>query len=104
MPKTHPAEVRDRAVRMTLDRLKDYPSMWAACRDLAPKLNIGPETLRKWVTQAQADAGERTGPTTDELDEIKRLKRENKELRDINDILKAATSFFARELDPRNRP
>lgn len=71
---------------MTLNRLKDYPSIWAACRDLAPKLNIGPETLRKWVTQAQADAGERTGPTSDELDEIKRLKRENKELRDVDDM------------------
>ena len=103
MPKKHPTEVRERAVRMTLDRLKDYPSMWAACRDLAPKLNIGAETLRKWVTQAQADAGERTGPTSEELEEIKRLKRENRDLRETNDILKAAASFFARELDPRNR-
>ena len=47
MPKKHPTEVRKRAIRMTLDRLKDYPSMWAACRDLAPKLNIGAETVRK---------------------------------------------------------
>ena len=92
MPKKHPTEVRERAVRMTLDRLKDYPSMWAACRDLAPKLNIGAETLRKWVTQAQADAGERTGPTSEELEEIKRLKRENRDLRETNDILKAAAS------------
>ena len=104
MPKKHPSEVRERAVRMTLDRLADYPSMSAACRDLAPKLNIGAETLRKWVMQAQADAGQRTGPTSDELEEIKRLKRENKDLRDINEILKAASAFFARELDPRNRP
>ena len=79
MPKKHPTEVRERAVRMTLDRLKDYPSMWAACRDLAPKLNIGAETLRKWVTQAQADAGERTGPTSEE---IKCLNRENRDLRE----------------------
>ncbi|WP_255411825.1 transposase [Cryobacterium sp. M91] len=95
MPKKHPTEVRERAVRMTLDRLKDYPSMWAACRDLAPKLNIGAETLRKWVTQAQADAGERTGPTSEELEEIKRLKRENRDLRETNDILKAAASFLS---------
>ena len=54
--------------------------MWAACRNLAPKLNIGAETLRKWVTQAQANAGERTGPTSEELEEIKRLKRENRHL------------------------
>lgn len=42
---------------MTLDRLKDYQLISAACRDLAPKVIIGAETLRKWVTQAQADAG-----------------------------------------------
>ena len=104
MPKKFPTEVRDRAVRMTLDRLADYTSMTAACHDLAPKLNIGVGTLRKWVAQAQADAGERNGPTSVELEEIKRLKRENKDLRDINEILKAASAFFARELDPRNRP
>ena len=104
MPKNYPTEVHDKAVRMTLDRLANYPSMSAACRDMAPKLNVGTETLRKWIMQAQADAGERVGPTSAELDEIKKLKRENKELRDINDILKAATTFFARELDPRNRP
>ncbi|WP_105033802.1 IS3 family transposase [Cryobacterium aureum] len=94
MPKKYPDEVRERAVRMTLDRVKDYPSMWAACRELAPKLNVGPETLRKWVRQAQSDAGERTGPTSEELEEIKRLKRENRDLRETNEILKAAGVFL----------
>ena len=89
---------------MTLDRLQDYPSIWAACPNLAPKLDIGAETLRKWVTQARADAGERSGPTMDELDEIKRLKRENRDLRETNDILKAVASFFARQLEPLGRP
>ena len=103
MPKKHPAEVRERATRLTLDRLKDYPSVSAACRDLAPKLNIGAETLQKWVVQAQTDAGNRTGPTSEDLEEIRRLKRENRDLRKTNDILKAAASFFARELAPRNR-
>ncbi|WP_130178033.1 hypothetical protein [Cryobacterium sp. SO1] len=60
-PKKHPAEVRERAIRMTLDRLKDYRSESAACRDLAPRLNIGAESLRQWVVQAQVDAGDRTG-------------------------------------------
>jgi len=54
--------------------------MWAACKDLAPKLTIGAETLRKWVTQAQADAGERTGPTDGHLQ--KRGRREELTLRD----------------------
>ena len=49
MPEKYPAEVRERVLRMTLDRLTDYPSMWAECRDLAPILNVGPETFRKWV-------------------------------------------------------
>jgi transposase len=104
MPKKYPAEVRERAVRMTLDRLKDYPPLWAAVSDLAPKLNVGAETLRKWTLQAQSDAGDRVGPTSDELDEIRRLKRENLDLKETNEILKAAASFSARELDPRNRP
>ena len=70
---------------------------------LGPKLNVGPETLRKWVNQAQIDAGTKTGPTSEELQEIKDLKREVRDLKETNDILKAAASFFARELDPRHR-
>lgn len=65
MPKKYPSEARDRAVRMALDRLSDYPSTSAACHALAPKLNIGAEMLRKWIVQAQVDAGERVGPTSD---------------------------------------
>ena len=101
MPKKHPVEVRDRSVRMVLDRLVNYPSVSAACRDLAPKLNVGTETLRKWVMVAQADAGVITGPTTEQLEEIKLLKKENRDLKEANEILKAASIFFARELDPR---
>ena len=80
MLKKFSTEVRERAVRVTLDRLADYSSMTAACKDLAPKLNIGVETLRKGITQAQADEGDRSEPTSVELQEIKRLTRENKDL------------------------
>ena len=86
---------------MALDRLADYTSMTAACHDLAPKLNIGVETLRKWVVQAQIDAGVQAGPSTVELEESKKLKSENRDLREANEILKAASIFFAGELDPR---
>lgn len=103
MPKKYPDEVRDRAVRMALDRLSEYPTPYAACQALAPKLNVGVETLRKWVIQAQVDAGTRTGPSSVELEEIKQLKKENRDLKEINEVLKAATTFFARELDPRHR-
>ncbi|ATD69650.1 Insertion element IS6110 uncharacterized 12.0 kDa protein [Gordonia sp. YY1] len=52
---------------------------------------------------AQVDAGARSGTTSKESAEIKRLKAENKLLREDVAILKAATTFFAGELDPRNR-
>ena len=80
MLKKFSTEVRERAVRMTLDRLADYSSMTAACEDLAPKLNIGVETLRKGITQLQTDSGDRSEPMSVELQEIKRLTRENKDL------------------------
>lgn len=101
MPKKFPPEVRDRAIRMTLDRLDEYDSVSAAAKALAPKLNVGVETLRRWVLQAQIDAGVKAGPSSVELDEIKQLKRENRDLKEANEILKKASIFFARELDPR---
>jgi transposase-like protein len=103
MAKRYPSEQRERAIRMAVDRLGEYPSAWAAAQALGPKLGVGPETLRKWILQAQVDAGERSGPTSVELEEIRRLKAEVRDLREANEILKAASIFFARELDPRHR-
>ena len=71
-----------------------------AINAVAQKLGVGTaETVRKWVRQAEVDAGQRPGATTDESAEIKRLKREVAELRRANEILKAASAFFAAELD-----
>lgn len=53
--------------------------------------------------QADVDAGRRDGVTSEELEEIKKLKSENRRLREDVAVLKAATSFFVGELDPRNR-
>ncbi|MDQ0825590.1 transposase [Arthrobacter sp. B2I5] len=104
VPKQFPPEVRDRAVRMTMDRLSRYPSVYGACKALAPKLGVGPESLRRrWVVQAQIDAGEKTGPSSEALEEIKRLRAEVRDLKESNEILKQASIFFARELDPRRR-
>ena len=103
MSKRYPSEQRERAVRMALDRLSEYRSAWAAAQALGPKLGVGPETLRKWIVQAQVDAGDRSGPTSEELEEIRRLKAEVRDLKEANEILKAASIFFARELDPRHR-
>ena len=101
--KKYPAEQRERALRLVMDRLADYPTPYACAKALGPKLGVGVETLRKWILQAQVDQSERPGPTSEELEEIRRLKAEVRELREANEILKAATVFFVRELDPRAR-
>lgn len=59
-----------------------------------------PETLRCWVRQAQVDAGQRLGVSTESAGEIRELKRKCRELEQTIEVLKAATSFFARECDP----
>jgi transposase len=68
---------------------------------VAIQLGMGSETLRHWVKQAEVDEGQRPGLTTDERQRLAELERENRELRRANEILKAASAFFARELDPR---
>jgi transposase len=68
---------------------------------VARELGIGTESLRNWVKQAEIDGGRRAGVTSEERRRITELERENRELRRANEILKAAASFFARELDPR---
>ena len=98
--KPYPRDVRDRAVRLVLETAGQYPSRDAAVKSIAAKLGIGTaQSLRNWVRQAEVDAGERPGVTSSEAEEIKRLKRENAELRRVNEILKAASAFFAAELD-----
>jgi len=101
----YPPELRERAVRMVAEVRPEYPSDWPAICAVAGKLGIGSaETLRKWVRQAEVDAGTRSGVTSEESAEIRRLKRENAELRRANEILKAASAFFAAELDrPQTR-
>ena len=96
----YPPELRERAVRMVAQVRPEYPSDWPAICAVAEKLGIGTaETLRKWVRQAEVDAGARPGVSSEESAEIRRLKRENAELRRANEILKAASAFFAAELD-----
>ena len=68
---------------------------------VARQLGVHPEALRTWVRQAEIDGGIRPGITTEESRRIAELERENRELRRANEILKAASAYFARELDPR---
>ena len=98
-PKKYPDELRARAVR--LYRESDPKPV---IRRLAEQLNVHPEALRNWIGQDQADRGERDDrPSTDMLEENRRLRKEVAELRRVNEILKAASSYFAQELDPTRR-
>jgi transposase len=97
----YPREVRERAVGMVLEHQQEYVSQWAAIGSIAEKFGMTTETLRSWVRQAETDGGKRPGVSSAEAERIKDLERENRELRRANEILKAASAFFARELDPQ---
>jgi transposase len=103
MPKKIDEELKARAVRLVREHRAEYPTLTAAVLAVAKQVGVGKESVRRWVAQAEVDAGTRPGVTTEGSAEIKRLKAENRRLREDVAILKAATSFFAGELDPRNR-
>jgi len=96
-PKRYPEELIARGVRIALE--SDRP-----IAHIAADLGIGSATLRKRVRQAEADSGARPELlSSSEREEIRRLRKENYELRRANEILKSASVFFAKELDP-DRP
>jgi transposase len=68
---------------------------------VAADVGMHPEALRKRVRQAEANSGMRPDlPNSKEREELRRLRKENYELRRANEILKSASVFFAKELDP----
>jgi transposase len=98
----YPKELRERAVRMVREIRPQYESEYAAISAVAVKLGIATaETLRKWVRRSAGDVAPRAAARTpdDDAAVIKRLRQENAELRRANEILKAASAFFAAELD-----
>jgi transposase len=97
----YPPELRERAVRMVLETMEQTGQRVGVITRIARQLGIGAESLRGWVRQAEVDGGRRPGLTTAEQQRITELEREVGELRRANEILKAASAFFARELDPR---
>jgi len=103
MPKKYDPEVKARAVRMVREHMGDYGSVTAASVAVGAQLGIARESLRRWVAQADIDDGARPGMTSAESEEIRRLKAENKRLSEANAILRAASIFFAGELDSRGR-
>ena len=98
-PKKYPNELRERAVRLYRET---HPR--PVIRRLAEQLGVHHEALRNWIRQDEANRGERDDrPTTAEAEELRRLRKENAELRRANEILKAASAFFAQEMDPTRR-
>ena len=104
MPKKFDQEAKDRLVRLVEDRiLTENVSMQAACQAIAPKLGVSWHTARQWTSQARREGKTPETMPEDYAAEIARLRRENQELRDTNELLKAASAFFASELDPKRR-
>ena len=98
-PRKYPLELRERAVRMY--RASEPKPV---IRRLAEELGVHHEALRGWIRQAEADAGERGDLlTTAEREELTALRKENARLKRSNEILKAASAFFAQELDTTRR-
>ena len=102
-PQKYPDEMRERAVRMVQEIRRETGESHGVITRVARELGVGTESLRGWVNRADIDSGTRPGTTTDERVKLRELERENKELRRANDILKAASVFFATELDGRPR-
>ena len=104
MPKPYEPEFKERALRMLAEALPEHASVHAASKHVGGLLGISPDTLRIWHRQAQIDTGSKPGVTTDIAAENRRLQKENTELRKANEVLKAASIFFAKELDrPRTK-
>jgi transposase len=92
----YPTELLERATRLVFESGRPIAHV-------ADDLGLPRETLRKYVRQVEANEGRREGLTSEEREEIRKLRKENFELRRANEILKAASVFFATELDP-HRP
>jgi transposase len=99
--KQHPVELRERAVAMVFELRAESGNARGSIARVGERLGVNPETLRNWVERAEVDGGQRPGTTTDDKKRIADLEREVRELRRANEILKAASAYFARELDPR---
>jgi transposase len=99
MNRRYSPEMRERALRMLAEARPEHPTVMAAIRHVAGLLGMSPETLRLWQRRYEVDAGVKPGVTTEAAAEIKRLQKEVSELRKANEILKAASIFFAKELD-----
>ena len=102
-PRKYPDELRERAKRLVREAQEEDAglSLNAAVHRIGTRVGVNPDTLRGWCKQDDIDSGRRPGTTTSEAKRIRELEAEVRELKRANEILLAASSFFARELDPR---
>ena len=92
-PLRYPRELLDRGARVVFESGRPIAHV-------ARDLGVPSETLRLYVRRLESDEGRRPDlPTGAEREELTRLRKENSELRRANEILKAASVFFAAELD-----
>ena len=103
MPSKYDPETKAKAIRLVKEHRDEYETEWAAMKAISSRLGMNTETLRKWVRQAEIDEGQAAGTTTQESKELRELRKKNRELEETIEILKAATTFFVRESDPRHR-
>ncbi len=103
MPAKYDEATKAKAVRLVVEHRDDYDSEWAAITAVSSRLGMTAETLRKWIRQAAIDTGTAEGVPTESAKVIREQKRKIAELEQTIEILKAATTFFARESDPRHR-
>ena len=97
----YPPELRERAIQMVWEAAEKGGDRYGVIPRVARELEVGVESLRGWVKQAEIDAGRRDGLTSEERRRLVALEKENRELRRANEILKAFQSFRERALDPR---
>jgi transposase-like protein len=102
-PRKYPNELRERSLRLVAEAMVEEPelSLNAAVKRIGPRVGVVPDTLRGWIKRADIDTGRAPGTTTTDAKTIRQLQGEVRELKRANEILLAASSFFARELDPR---
>jgi transposase-like protein len=92
-------EEKEQAVRLVFQLRKELGTSQGTVIRVADQLGYGAESVRRWVSQAEIDAGDAAGMSTADRVKVKTLEQENKELRRANEILKRASAFFAAELD-----
>jgi transposase len=94
---------KEQAIRLVRQIREETGERHGAVQRVARQLGFGVETVRKWVNQADVDAGQRPGVSSEDNAKIRRLEQEVRELRRANEILRSASAFFAAELDRPQR-